>query len=329
MSFFYLLLSLLPSFVQSPIRNAFGARIARGARVSAMSLVAVKKLEMEPGARIGPFVSIRAESVRMERGARIRPLSKFKVRVLSLGRDASVDPMVLVNCDYGPRSRLELGRAVRVFSFSVLEPSEGISVDDHSGLGGHCLIFCHGSWPNYLEGAPYSRGPVKIGREVWIPWRVMILPNTVIGDRAIIGAHSLVRGDVPARALYSGVPARQVLENAWTVIDDPAEKERRLGEVLESFHAFHDGAYTVRLRVEPLDKAGNLSGFSHETVYYTFDTPGPDRLRKALKEPRTSVMDLANLYSIGPSFPIASALFDHLKTFGVRLSRLGDDEVNV
>src|SRR5207253_49404 len=113
--------------------------------------------------------------------ARIRPLSMIKVRRLELGRDARFDPMVLVNSDMGPRSRLTLGRSARIFSFSVIEPSEGVDIGDQAGLGGHTLIFCHGSWPNYLEGAPYARGPVRIGAQVWIPWRVMILPNADIG----------------------------------------------------------------------------------------------------------------------------------------------------
>lgn len=319
MTLLYLLLGLLPSFLQRPLRNLIGATIARGARVSAFSFVTVRDLRMEKGARIGPFVRIKARTFVMGRNARIRPLSLFKVRHVEIGRDSVVDPCVLVNCDYGPRSRLELGRSVRVFSFSVIEPSEGVYVGDQTGLGGQTLIFCHGSWPNYLEGAPYSRGPVRLGEEVWIPWRVMILPNVEIGSGAVIGAHSLVRGKVPPRALYSGVPAKLVFENVWTPSDDEAEKERRLMEAVESFHAFHEERLRQRVDIARLEEGTTPTGSGKERVLYSFQ--GIDRAQaEAVGAGKgVTVLDLAGLRAVVGG-EAGELLRQHLATFGVRIS---------
>ena len=322
MSIIYVLLAFLPSFLQRPIRNMLGARIQRGARVSALSFVAVRDLQMGPGARIGPLVAIKAKTFVMGPDARIGALCRFKVREVRIGRDGRFDPMVLVNCDYGPRSKLEVGRSARVFSFSVLEPSEGIYIGDQTGLGGQCLIFCHGSWPNYFEGAPYSRGPVRLEDQVWIPWRVMILPNAVIGSGAVIGAHSMVRGRVPPGSLYSGVPARLVLESVWTAIEDPAEKERRLQEAVESFHAFHEGNLRETIRIVPLSEFQQAPDFAHETVAYAFETPDAEAVHNALARAGTVVMDLQGLNIIGGPGRSARLLSDHLATFGVRLSTL-------
>ena len=303
-----------------------GAKMERGARISPFSFVAVRKLHMRRGARIGPFVFIKAHTFVMERDARIRPCSLFKVREIRLGRDSRFDPFVLVNCDFGPRSKLEVGRSARVFSFSVLEPSEGISIGDQTGLGGHCLIFCHGSWPNYLEGAPYSRGPVRLEDQVWIPWRVMILPNAEIGSGAVIGAHSLVRGKVPGGSLYSGVPARLVLDNVWTTLEDEKEKEVRLQEVLDSFHEFHQGRLRNKIRVLPLNQAGEEQAPDQETAFYSFGEMDQELLRRAMAMPKTTVLDLAGLWAHGTG-PVAGLLVDHLATFGVRLSSRHQDEI--
>jgi len=319
MKLVYLLLGLLPSFLQRPLRNLLGARIEPGARVSWLSFVTVGDLRMEKGARIGAFVRIEARTFVMGRNARIRPLCLFKVRHVEMGRDALVDPFVLVNCDYGPRSRLELGRAVRVFSFSVIEPSEGVYVGDQTGLGGQCLIFCHGSWPSYLDGAPYSRGPVRIGEEVWIPWRVMILPNVEIGSGAVIGAHSLVRGNVPPRSLYSGVPAKLVFENVWTPTDDVEEKERRLLEAVESFHDFHEGRLRERVEVTRLGDAGERGSSGRERILYAFEEVDRERAEAVGAGKGVTVLDLKLLRAVVGG-EAGSLLLRHLATFGVRLS---------
>jgi maltose O-acetyltransferase len=50
--------------------------------------------------------------------------------------------------------------------------------------------------------------PVRIGDNVWLGVRVIVLPGVAIGDGAVIGAGSVVTGDIPPRALAVGVPAR-------------------------------------------------------------------------------------------------------------------------
>jgi acetyltransferase-like isoleucine patch superfamily enzyme len=49
--------------------------------------------------------------------------------------------------------------------------------------------------------------PVKIGREVFIGARAIILKGVTIGDRAVIGAGAVVTRDVPADHLAAGNPA--------------------------------------------------------------------------------------------------------------------------
>lgn len=53
-----------------------------------------------------------------------------------------------------------------------------------------------------------SKGPIKIGRNVWIGDKATILPNVTIGDGAVIGANTVVAKDIPPYAVVVGNPAR-------------------------------------------------------------------------------------------------------------------------
>ena len=55
-----------------------------------------------------------------------------------------------------------------------------------------------------------SKGPVKIGNNVWIGDKATILPNVTIGDGAVIAANAVITKDVPAYSVAAGNPARIV-----------------------------------------------------------------------------------------------------------------------
>ncbi len=83
-------------------------------------------------------------------------------------------------------------------------------IGDDTGIGGHCLIFTHGSWLSALEGYPVTFAPVTLGKSVWLPWRVFVMPGATIGDGSVIGADSLVTGDIPPSSLAMGSPAKVI-----------------------------------------------------------------------------------------------------------------------
>jgi acetyltransferase-like isoleucine patch superfamily enzyme len=89
---------------------------------------------------------------------------------------------------------------------------------------------------------PLTRGPVRIGNDVWIGSRAIILSGVSIGDGAVIGAGAVVTRDVPAYAVAAGNPAAvlrlrftpeivaRLLEICWW--DWPDEKIRRFEPLL-------------------------------------------------------------------------------------------------
>ncbi|MBE6037126.1 MAG: acyltransferase [Clostridiales bacterium] len=52
--------------------------------------------------------------------------------------------------------------------------------------------------------------PVRIGNDVWLGARVIVLPGVTIGDGAVIGAGSVVTKDVPPYCVAAGNPARVI-----------------------------------------------------------------------------------------------------------------------
>src|SRR2546425_5166156 len=61
-----------------------------------------------------------------------------------------------------------------------------------------------------------------LGKSVWLPWRVSVMPGTTIGDGTVIGANSVVSGTIPPNCLAVGFPAR--------VIRSAPEFPRRLSD---------------------------------------------------------------------------------------------------
>jgi acetyltransferase-like isoleucine patch superfamily enzyme len=52
------------------------------------------------------------------------------------------------------------------------------------------------------------KSPVRIGPDVWLGTKVTVLRGARIGTGAVVAAHAVVRGEVPAYAVVGGIPAR-------------------------------------------------------------------------------------------------------------------------
>jgi hypothetical protein len=143
-----------------------------------------------------------------------------------------------------PDSTLLLGRGVELASalrsnplgcfqpcvLRTLAPQARLVMDANSGASG--AVLCAGVSIEIGEGTLIGSGAmiidndfhvltadgwrgemrsnaraIKIGREVFIGARAIILKGITIGDRAVIGAGAVVTKDVPANCLAAGNPA--------------------------------------------------------------------------------------------------------------------------
>jgi len=56
--------------------------------------------------------------------------------------------------------------------------------------------------------------PVRVGSGSWLGHGTVVLPGATIGEHVVIGANSVVRGEIPPFTVAAGVPARVVKEIA-------------------------------------------------------------------------------------------------------------------
>jgi acetyltransferase-like isoleucine patch superfamily enzyme len=71
----------------------------------------------------------------------------------------------------------------------------------------------HAQWPpdaRLTSSTAETDREVIIGTNVWIGMNTVILKGTTIGDNSIIGASSLVSGDIPGNVIAGGNPARVI-----------------------------------------------------------------------------------------------------------------------
>ena len=68
--------------------------------------------------------------------------------------------------------------------------------------------------------------PVRIGAGSWLGYGTVVLPGTTIGRHVVIGANSVVRGDIPDYSIAAGNPAR--------IIRDQREQQAVKAAVRES-----------------------------------------------------------------------------------------------
>ena len=105
-----------------------------------------------------------------------------------------------------PDSNLYIGDNVKINYYCIVVCREKIEIGEGTEIGPSVYIFDHdhdyqkGLCPNGDEES-YKCSPIIIGKNCWIGANTIILRGTKIGDNAVIGAGSVVKGDVPAGAV--------------------------------------------------------------------------------------------------------------------------------
>ena len=61
-----------------------------------------------------------------------------------------------------------------------------------------------------IRNQPLVVSPVTIGEDVWIAAGCKVLKGSIIHDGSIIGAASLVKGEIPKKVIAVGSPAKVI-----------------------------------------------------------------------------------------------------------------------
>lgn len=114
---------------------------------------------------------------------------------------------------FGDGSTLEVGNRAQIGANSRID--HDVSIGDDVVMGPDVAImtasheFENPSIPINQQGSTIRR-PVRIGRDVWLGTRVVVLPGVEIGEGSVIGAGSVVAKSIPPFSVAVGVPAKVV-----------------------------------------------------------------------------------------------------------------------
>lgn len=60
------------------------------------------------------------------------------------------------------------------------------------------------------DGHPHTKGETRIGNDVWIGYRAVILSGVTLGDGVVVGAGAVVTKDAPPYSIVAGNPAKVI-----------------------------------------------------------------------------------------------------------------------
>lgn len=141
-------------------------------------------------------------------------------------------------------SRVKIGNNCFIGRFAVLHPiakygdqefDSSIVIGNNVYIGGYCQIHCmgkveigegcvfsehvylsdnaHGLDPSkglIMQQELESKGPVKLGKNVFVGYGCSILPGVTLGDNCVVGTRSVVTQSFPPFSMVAGVPARVI-----------------------------------------------------------------------------------------------------------------------
>lgn len=320
-------------------RTFRGYRIGKGVKLAFGGVIIGQEVDIGDGVEIGLLAMVMGRSIRIGRFSSVGTLSYVACERIDIGEDARIREQVFVGGPQLPESSFTLGSRTIILQLASINPTKPVVIGDDTGIGGHCLIFTHGAWLNALDGYPVTYEPVTLGRSVWLPWRVFVMPGTTIGDGSVIGANSLVQGTIPPYSLAVGSPAK-VIRSAPDFPRTPTEAERAglVSEMIAEFDRYvsYEGArievrgalrtYAIegrgswRLLWRRRDGGGEAAARG-DTVLS--EVPLREEERAAWRAAGVHWLDLAGRSrSVGGS-PLTEELASFLGRYGIRLPRDG------
>lgn len=137
---------------------------------------------------------------------------------------------------YAKKIGVKLGKNVKFYG---MKPNMFSTEPWLISIGNDCYITANCTFVTHDGGTLILRkevpdleltAPISIGNDVYIGLNTTILPGTKIGNRCVVGACSLVKGEFPDNSVIAGVPAK-VIKTTDEYLEQAKERSLHLGHL--------------------------------------------------------------------------------------------------
>ena len=138
-------------------------------------------------------------------------LEAFREGRLEVGAHTLFEPHVWITAPGDARVRIGAGSFLNVGV--MVAAHELVEIGDHCMFANGCFVtdanhrFEDLDKPITWQGFT-SKGPTRVGDNVWCGANVVITTGVSVGERCVIGANSVVTEDLEPCTIAAGVPAR-------------------------------------------------------------------------------------------------------------------------
>ena len=159
--------------------------------------------------------------IRIDPTAKVSPLADIEDSVrgtlIEVGARTLIDAFVKIK-PAGGMGDVVIGADCAINSGTVIYTGNGVKIGDAVAIAANCTL----ASTNHAiadrtrlireQGFQPSKGGIVIEEDCWLGANVVVLDGAVIRRGAVIAAGSVVRGEVPAYAIFGGTPARRIGE---------------------------------------------------------------------------------------------------------------------
>jgi acetyltransferase-like isoleucine patch superfamily enzyme len=134
---------------------------------------------------------------------------------LEIGENVLMEPNVWLTAPDQARIRIGAGSFLNIgvmVAAAVL-----VEIGEHCMFANGCFVTdASHRFDDPIKPVPWqgftTKGPTRIGDNVWCGANVVVTSGVTIGERCVIGANSVVVNDIPAFSIAAGAPARVLRE---------------------------------------------------------------------------------------------------------------------
>ena len=156
-------------------------------------------------------------TIQIASSARVSPLADIEDSVrgtrIVIGAHSVIDSFVKIK-PVGGSGDLLIGEHVVINSGCVLYTGQGIKIGNHVAIAANCTFapanhaYKDKSRPIREQGFLPGKGGILIEDDVWIGANCVFLDGAILRRGCVLGAGSIVRGELAAYTVYAGQPLR-------------------------------------------------------------------------------------------------------------------------